>query len=202
MKKVLALLLVLAMMLSFAACTETNDGNDKNTGDGTNAPVNTGDNGGENKGDGNAAGIEGYPADFNEWTAEDVLNYFVEKVNFPSDTETWVQNHEEYWANYPVWEVSGAWNANGADDFMVMFTVFNPDAPDTTSDEVEAVKQAIKDDPTHNYTTDEIFLGVQDHMIGNVAFSYGLYILDENLYNEMEAAYNELVAAMGLTPDF
>lgn len=143
-----------------------------------------------------------FPADFKDWTAQNILDYFNAAVKFPSDCESWVQNHAEYWADYPVYEVSGIWNADGADDVLVTFTIFNPNSPDTTPEEVEAIQKIIREDKNHDYTTEDVFLGPQDHMIGHIAFSYGVTTTNDEVYNDIEAAYNHLVKVMGLTPDF
>lgn len=185
MKKVLAIVLAAIMVMALAACSANTGKDEKDT---SNDTINV--------------DMSKYPADFKDWTAQNVVDYFNEAVNFPSDCETWVQSHAEYWANYPVYEVSGVWNADGADDVMVLFTIFNPDSPDTTPEEVEAIQKIIREDKNHDYTTDEIFLGPQDHMIGHVAFSYGSSTFNEEVCNEVEAAYNDLVEAMGVTPDF
>lgn len=193
MKKVLAIVLAAIMVISFTACG-ANKGNDDKKTDSPSSSTPTNDK--------INVDMSKFPADFNDWTAQNVLDYFTETVNFPSDCETWVQDHAEYWAGMPIYEVAGIWNANGADDIIVMFTTFNPDSPDTTPEEVEAVQKIIREDKNHDYTTEEIFLGPQDHMIGHVAFSYGVTTTNEEVYNEVEAAYNQLVKVMGVTPDF
>ena len=73
-----------------------------------------------------------YPADINEWTGQNLVDYFEEAVNFPDDCESWVQ----------------------------------------------------------------------DHLVGNVAFSYGVYTANEDVYNQIEAAYDYLVTSLGATADF
>ena len=189
MKKFLAIVLIAIMVMAFAACS-ANTGKDDNK---DNAAVSTSN---------NNVDMSKYPADFKDWTAQNVADYFNEAVNFPSDCELWVQDHAGYWANMPVYECSGIWNVNGADDVLAVFFTYNPDSPDTTPEEVEAIQYAISEDENHDYTTDEMFLGPQDHMIGHVSFSYGLTTSNEEVYNEIEAAYNYLVEAMGVTPDF
>lgn len=198
MKKVLAMLLAAAMMFSFAGCSAEKGNGETKKDDSTSAPS-------EDAGNGNddvKVDMSKYPADFKEWTAQTVADYFNEAVNFPSDCETWVQEHAEYWAGLPIYEVSGIWNADGADDIIVVFTVFNSDSPDTTPEEVEAVQKIIREDKNHDYTTEDIFLGPQDHMIGHIAFSYGFTTTNDEVYNEIEAAYNYLVKELGVTPDF
>lgn len=192
MKRILAIVLAAIMVMALAACS-ANTGKDENKNNTSEPAVSTSD---------INVDMSKYPADFKDWTAQNVCDYFAEAVNFPSDCETWLQNHEEDWPNMPIYEVSGIWNADGADDVMVMFTTFNPDSPDTTPEAVEEVQKIIREDKNHDYTTEHIFLGPQDHMIGHVAFSYGSSTLNDEVYNEVEAAYNYLVEAMGVTPDF
>ncbi|MDE6110565.1 MAG: YgdI/YgdR family lipoprotein [Eubacterium sp.] len=191
MKKVLAIVLAAIMVMALAACSANTgkDGNKDNDSASTNITINV--------------DMSKYPADFKDWTAQNVLDYFTEAVSFPSDCETWLQNHAEYWAGLPIYEVSGIWNdENAAESIVVMFTVFNPDSPDTTPEAVEEIQKIIREDKNHDYTTEDLFLGPQDHMIGHVAFSYGATTTDQKVYNEVEAAYNYLVEAMGVTPDF
>lgn len=191
MKKVLAIVLAAIIVMALAACsanTGKDDNKDNDSASSTSGTINV--------------DMSKYPADFKDWTAQNLADYFNEAVNFPSDCETWIQDHAEYWANTPVYEISGIWNADGADDVIVMFTVFNSDGPDTTPEEVEAIQNAIREDKNHDYTTEDLMLGIQDHMIGHVSFSYGFTTTNEEVYNEVEAAYNNLVEAMGVTPDF
>ena len=182
MKKVLAMLLAAVMVCSLAAC----GGAEKKEEDSKSGSVD----------------LSKYPANFEDWTAQNILDYFQEAVDFPDDCEGWVQDHAEYWAGMPIYECSGIWNADGADDICAVFFTFNPDSPDVSAEDVEAVQQTIRDDKNHDYTTSEIFLGPQDHMIGHVSFSYGITTPNEDIYNEIEEAYNNLVQDMGLTPDF
>lgn len=191
MKKSLAIVLVAIMVIAFAACsanTEKDDNKDKSDSTTSTSDINV--------------DMSKYPADFKDWTAQNLVDYFNEAVNFPSGCETWVQNHAEYWANYPIYEVSGIWSdKNAIENVVVMFTVFNPDSPDTTPEAVEAVQKAIREDKNHDYTTEDIFLGAQDHMVDHVALSYKL-TTNEKVCREIEDAYNYLVETMGVTPDF
>lgn len=200
MKKVLAIMLAAMMALSLTACgdaTKKDDGNGDTSAAGNKESGSAADN---NESD--SVDLSKYPADFNDWTAQNVVDYFQEAVEFPSDCEAWTQNHAEYWSNMPVYECSGVWNADGADDVIAIFVTFNPDSPDTTPEEVEAVQKIIREDKNHDYTTEDIFLGPQDHMIGHVSFSYGATTTNDDVYNAIEDAYNYLVKEMGLTPDF
>lgn len=217
MKKILATILTAAMLLSVSACGNEG-GNANNSDNGTSAPTSSAPTSSAPEGSGSDDGTKApentsgssdisvdwskYPADFSDWTAQNLADYFMEAVDFPSDCEAWVQDHAEYWAGFPVYECSGIWNADGDDDIMAIFVTFNPDSPDTKPEEVEAIKQAIRDDKNHDYTTEDIFLGPQDHMVGHVSFSYGFSTMNEEVCDGIEAAYNYLVQELGLTPDF
>lgn len=193
MKQVLVMLLTVVMIFSFTACgNTTKPDSSNNAASGSSA----------DRAEIGSVDWSKYPADFNDWTAQNLADYFMEAVDFPDDCESWVQDHAEYWANMPIYECSGIWNADGADDVCAVFFTFKPDNPDTKPEEVEAVKKKIREDKNHDYTTEHIFLGPQDHMIGNISFSYGTTTSNEKVYNDIEAAYNNLVQEKGLTPDF
>jgi predicted small secreted protein len=144
--------------------------------------------------------ISAYPADINEWTAQNIIDYFSEAVEFPKDCETWVQDHETYYSGLPINECAGCWDEAG--NVTIMFFTFSGDNPDTTPEAVESMKQAIIDSPTHTYTEDEdLYLPAFDHMVGNIGFSYNETV-DEDVYNAVDSAYNQLIEKMGVTPDF
>ena len=186
MKKVLAIVLAVVMLFSFAACGSQGANHGYIPED---VQINEVD-------------LSKYPADFSQWTAQNIMDYFWEAVDYPRDCETWLQNHAEDWAGMPIYEASGIWNADGADDILIVFFTFDPTSPDTTPEAVEEVKEIIRNDKNHDYTQDGIYLGPQDHMVGHVSFSYGFSTYNEEYYNKTEAAYNQLVESMGLTPDF
>lgn len=217
MKKLFAVLLALTVVLSMTACGEkkssTNNKAEATSGEqktpaGDNEEATTvepGTSAGDNteattaaQGD-SSLDLSKYPADFSEWTAKDVIEYFAEAVDFPSDCEVWHQDHATYWAGLPIYECSGVWNDEGT--IYLDASTFNPDSPDTTPEEVEEVMNTIREDKNHEYVTDDIFMNPASHMIGHVAISYE-YTLDDDVYNAIEKAYNELVDALGLTPDF
>lgn len=201
MKKVLVMLLAVVMIFSFTACGKTTEPN-SSTGAVSGNSVDNAKTGSDDSANSSSLDLSKYPADFNDWTAQNLADYFFEAVDFPSDCEIWVQEHAEYFANMPLYECSGIWNADGADDVCAVFFTFKPDNPDTKPEEVEAIKKIIREDKNHDYTTEDLLLGPQDHMIGNVSFSYGITTPNEEVYNAIEEAYNDLVQAMGLTPDF
>jgi hypothetical protein len=207
MKKILSIVLALAMLLSFAACSNTqgdSSGNNSNvsTGDNSNAASNGADNTAL-EGSGSTAEVNvdwaQYPTDINEWTAQNYLDYFVEAVEFPSDCETWFQDHTNYWSGFPINECAGCWNDAGTVDFEV-FT-FNPNGADTTPEEVEEWKTTIRESDQHLYETEDVFLTPMNHMFGDVAISY-FYTTDDDVYNAMEDAYQALIAQYDVTPDF
>ena len=176
MKKLLALLLVMVMALSLVAC-------------GGNA----------NKGETKEVDMSKYPADINEWTEKQLLEYFKEAVPALQSCEDWYQPHVPYWAGYPFDNCAGTWNDDG--DIQIECRTFGVNNPDTTAEEIEAWKQQFRDDPNHGYVTEELLLTANSHMAANVIINYE-YTTDEDVYDALEAAWNNLVTALNLTPDF
>lgn len=208
MKKTLALLLATVMLFCLAACaTENGDktsSNPQTTSDGAASTAGTSstDDTASNASQAEVnVDMTKYPSDINEWTAKNFVDYFNEAVNFPKDCETWVQDHATYWAGQPIYEASGIWNTEGACDVAIMIFVCKPDSPDTTPEKVEELKQAVRDAEDHMYVTEELMLGLIDHMVGNVMFTYS-QTPNEEVLAEIDAAYNNLVKALGVTPDF
>jgi len=207
MKKTLALLLAAVMLFCLAACaTDNSDKTSSNPQTSTDSTASTESiastddtvSGGQTE---VSVDMSKYPTDINKWTAQNFVDYFNEAVAFPKDCETWVQDHATYWANMPIYEASGVWNMNGASDVALMIFVCNPDAPDTTPEKVEELKQAVRDAEDHMYVTDELMLGLIDHMVGNVMFTYS-QSPNEEVVKAINAAYDNLVKALGVTPDF
>lgn len=185
MKKLLAILLALMLVLSLAAC-----GGDKDGGD-TKDPNETQTNGTD-------VDLSKYPADLGTWTAQNLLDYFTEAGVFTegSDRESWFQDHANYWSDTPFNECSGYWDDLG--EIQVMFFTFDDTLPDTTPEEVAAMKESIK---ANKFLPEDYSAMPIDHMVGNVAVSYMLST-NEEFYNKMDAAWNALVKATGATLDF
>lgn len=181
MKKILAIILATLMLSSFAACGNTTEDGAKNNSDSQ-----------------DSVDMSNYPSDMNEWTSQNFVDYFTEAGVFTEGTgrETWIQGHEDYWANTPVNECAGYWDDEGM--ILIMIFTFDESNPDTSEAAVTEFKDYIKENHT---LTEEYGSYVIDHMIGDVAFSYSLTV-DEEVYNAMDEAYQQLVDALGVTPDF
>lgn len=187
MKKFLAILLALTLVLALAACG--GEGDDKT--DGT-----------DGEADGTGVDLSAYPASLDDWTVSQLLEYFKKAVPALNDSslEDWYQDHENYWSGFPIDDVAGTWNDEGSIS-IEFFAFSSPDAVDTTQEEIDNWKQILRDDATHSYITDDIFLGPITHMVGNKMFDYE-YIESDEIYNAVDAAYNALISALGATPDF
>lgn len=175
MKKLLALVLTMMMVLSLAAC----GGND----------------GGSKKAE---VDLSKYPADLSDWSAQDLLDYFKEAVGLP-DSLTEMYSDPESWLSTPVHDSSRGWTDDGS--AHLVFYTFDPDASDTTPELVEEWLEVLRTDSTHSYITDEYYIGPASHLAGNILFVYE-QTTDENYYNACEAAYEQLISAFGVTPDF
>lgn len=172
MKKVLAMVLALMMVLAMTACN--GGGADKTT---------------------EAGGIDmsKYPAKLNEWSGQNFLDYFKEAGVFTNEEWTYVQDHATYWAGTAVDECAGYMDMDG----LVMICVFIVD-----EDSTEADAKAFMDHVRTNKMFPEDLSSIPvDHMVENVIFWYSATV-DEAVYNAMDAAYNNLIQAMGVTPDF
>ncbi len=176
MKKLFALVLAMLMVLSLVACGgKTNYGETKEVD------------------------MSKYPADINEWTEKQLLAYFTEAVPALESCESWYQPHEIYWAGYPLNNCAGTWNDDGS--IQIECRTFGVNNADTTPEEIEAWKQQFRDDPNHGYVTEDLLLTANSHMVGNVLINYE-YTSNEAVYDALEAAWENLVAALNLTPDF
>ena len=82
MKRLIAVLLVLTIVFTFAACG----------GDSASS--------GSDAGDAQTSGVDmsAFPADVNEWTGQNYIDYFKAQGLFIEEGsyETWLQNHAEY----------------------------------------------------------------------------------------------------------
>lgn len=169
MKKVLAIFLALVMLLGVSACGDA----------------------GNVSGGGNEIDMSAYPADLNEWSSQNFLDYFAEVGVFENEDWRYIQDHATYYAGTPINECAGYMD----DEAIIMIGIFTIDSD---SADAEELLSYIKE---HKATTDELGAFPIDHMVGNVLFWYS-ETLDEDVYNAMDEAYNGLVSAMGLTPEF
>lgn len=175
MKKLLAMILALVMALSLAACST-----------GSSNPGTTG---------GEAGGIDmsKYPADINEWTAENFNDYFTESGVYTNESYVYYQDHANYYSGTAIDDCGGYMDENG-----LYFTgVFIVD-PDSAEADGNALLDYIR---TNKTFTEELGSLPLDHLVGNAAFFYS-FSTDEDFYNAFDAAYNQLIADLGATPDF
>ena len=168
MKKLLALILSLTMVLCLAACGE----------------------GGAKEVD-----MSKYPTDINEWTAQNFNDYFTDAGVYTEADWVYLQDHATYWAGSgtAVDECGGYMDKVG----MVNIAVFTIDPNSLEADGTELINY-IKE----NKSMPENLMGFPvDHLVGNVAFWYGA-TADEDVYAAFDKAYNDLIAALGVTPEF
>lgn len=176
MKKILAVALALVMALSMAACNTGNNSTPSTTG-------------------GEASGIDmsKYPADINEWSAQNFNDYFTEAGVYTDASYIYLQDHATYYTGTAIDECGGY-----MDDNSLYFTgVFIID-PDSTEADGNAMLDYVR---TNKTFTEELGSIPVDHLVGNVAFLYS-YSIDEDFYNAFDAAYNQLITDLGATPDF
>lgn len=178
MKKLLALVLAMMMVLSLAACGNSG-------GNAADAGIKEVD-------------LSKYPADLKDWNAQNLLDYFKEAADLPSDWEEWYRDATWYMSE-PIHEDSGIWNDDGSVQLMIY--IFDPNAADTTPEAVEEVLEALRTDSTHSYITDDWWIGPATHLVGNILFDYES-TTDEAYYNMFEAAYQQLISTFELTADF
>ncbi len=183
MKKFFAVLLVLVMVFTLAACGESG--------------------GSESEGSTESSGVDmsAYPADVNEWTGQNYIDYFKAVGLFTDDNahETWLQDHANYWPETPVSECAGWWDNEGIEGCM-MILILDPGLADSSQEDFDAWMTSIRDDK--NLPGDYSSLGVVDHLIGNVAFSYSAMTLDDECLAACDAAFDQFVADTGATPEF
>ena len=81
---------------------------------------------------------------------------------------------------------------------MVTIILLSADNADTSEEQLEEWKTSIKEN--HALPGEYASLPV-DYLIGNVAFTFEETILDDAVYEEFSKAYEELLAAMNVTPE-
>lgn len=169
MKKLLALILSLTMVLCLAACGE--DGGAKEVD------------------------MSKYPTDINEWTAQNFNDYFTDAGVYTNADWVYLQDHATYWAGSgtAIDECGGYMDDAG----MVNIAVFTIDPNSLEADATELINYL-----KENKCMPEDLMGFPvDHLVGNVIFWYGT-TADEDVYAAFDKAYNDLIAALGVTPDF
>ncbi len=141
-----------------------------------------------------------YPAKLDDWTAQDLINYFkeagvfVEKAGF----EIWEQEYAMYWDNSPVNGAVGYWDDAGT-DASIMILMLGADNADTSEEQLNEWKEHIK---ANKACPGDYSLCTVDHLVGNLAFEFETTAPNDEIYNSMLDAYNYLVKAMGVTPEF
>lgn len=172
MKKLIAMVLALIMMLSMAACTAGKS--NETTG-------------------GQGDILSKYPANINEWTSENFNEYFKEMGVYTDDKWAYVQDHENYYAGTAVDTCSGY-----MDDMGLYFTAVFIINPDSTEADGKAMLEHIR---ANKSFPEELNSLPVDHLAGNVAFFYS-FSTDEEFYNKFDAAVKQLFEKLGVTPDF
>jgi|GEM_PF-4630820 len=138
--------------------------------------------------------LSAYPSDINEWTAEDLMNYYTEAGVFANEDWKFLQEHDPYNVGTPINEVACYMN----DDDTVYIAIFTFDE-ELQEDGIEECLETIRTDHTLEIGGEAVF--PIDHMTGNIAYCYS-YTSDEDVYNAMDEAYNNLVEGLGITPEF
>ena len=198
MKKLLALILAMMMVLSLAACSDSGSGNTGNPNSDPGTQESTPSGGGESQDPSGGTDLSAYPAALNDWTGQNFIDYFTAAGVFTEGAgrESWLQDHIDYWPETPVSECAGYWDDDSL--ILIMIFLFDGSLPDTTPEAASEMKNYIKE---NKMLPEEYASFPVDHLVGDVAFCYML-TTDDDVYNAMDAAYNDLVAAMGVTPDF
>lgn len=186
MKKIAAIFFACLMLITFVACGTQNGENSGKTP--------------ESK-DGATLDIDmsKYPADINDWTGKNFTDYFTEAGVFydGNGAEIWFQNHADYYPETPVDECVGWWTDDGTASVMVI--LMKKELADSNEEQYNEWMTSFK---TSKAAPGDYNLMTVDHLVGNVAFEYEKTILDDTVYNKMEAAYQNLLSALNVTPEF
>lgn len=179
MKKIFAILMAAVMMFGAVACGGGNESKAE---------------------DGSKVDMSKYPSDINEWSGQNLIDYFTEAgvfVGTKEGDESWLQDHVNYWSGMPVNECAGYWT--GDETVMIMMLILKKDLADSSEEQYNEWMTTIKDTKK---LPGELSTFAVDHLAGNIAFIYANTTLDEAVYNAMEAAYQDLIKALNVTPEF
>lgn len=198
MKKLISLFVVLVMAFAFAACGKPADTPaDPSAAPVTEAPAT------EAPADPTEApateapteeAVEsGYPSDPSAWTSDDLIKYFKDAGVFENEDWLAVQDHPTYYPNMGINECVSYMDNDG----LVLISIFNTD-PENGDADVEAYLAGVRE--THALPADLGSVPV-DHMVGDLVFWYS-FTADEEVYNKMDAAYNQFITEFGFTPEF
>lgn len=172
MKRFAAIFLCLLTVLSLTACS-----------------------GGDVSADIKKVDLSGYPEDFSDWTLENVMQYFTDAGVFAEESWKYVAEPSELGLD----NVSRAGSYMSKDDESVTMLVYSFETADNSSVVAEHLAY-VKDNKTmfddDTWSAEEI-----DHLFGNFAIHYSLSS-DETFKSSCEAAYEQLIADMSVTPEF
>ena len=101
-----------------------------------------------------------------------------------------------YWDNTPVHECAGWWTDDGTATAMII--IMSAEDADTSEEQLEEWKAYIAENKT---LPDDYSSMTVDHLVGNIAINYS-WILDEELYEKMDAAYKDLIKTIGAKEEF
>ncbi|MDO5410805.1 MAG: hypothetical protein Q4F21_10180 [Lachnospiraceae bacterium] len=177
MKKFLAVSLAVIIIFSLTACSSAGD---KTEGGGKSAKID----------------LSAYPADFNEWTVENIMDYFTKAGLFTKEDWKCIQNEDECApAEIGISRIGSYMSDDENGNQSVFIFWFDPAASESkVKEQFEFIKA--------NKTFDSAFdMQPVDHVIGNFAICYSIS-LEEDFYNAADAAYKKLVEDMKITPAF
>ena len=186
MKKLLALTLAAVMTFSLVGCGSSSENSESK----------------DSAGSGNAssessslkdADLANYPENFDEWTGQDILDYFTEIGVFTNEEWAYLQTGEET-AGTGFAECASYMSMDDDSVYICIF-YFDPNASDASLGEEH--KQSIID---NGCLSGELSDFVVDHLVGNFAFSYSL-CEDDGTYDLMDEGFEKLCDDMNLTPE-
>lgn len=177
MKKLIAILLMLALSLTVVACSDSKTTDDKSEGDTSN----------ESQAD--------QQVDFSAWTDVDMVNYMKAEGVFTEEDWLYTQTEGDE-APMGITKLISYMDYYGDADIMIFW--LQPDAPTARTEEIY---NEIKD--THNYIMTEAgnVPCPINAMFGRFAILYS-FSLDPELVEKTEAALEKLTTEYGVTPDF
>ncbi len=183
MKKFLAMILALIMIMSMAACVPADDNSTASTAGKNDPPASSSNQGGENKG----PDMSAYPA-FADWTAETMIQYLKDEKVFTDDS---------YFTNMGEADLVGtgmSYNCNYMSPdatVYIMFLWFNEKSEDAT---VKEHFDYVKANKTTNEATGSLPV---DRLVGPFAFTLSMNA-DIDITNACNAALDKLAQAYGL----
>ena len=177
MKKLVALFLAVIMVVSLAACSvDLTKGKDEKDQ--------------EENGTGEVD-MSKFPADLEDWSDEDMNNYFIAKGIYENQDWVYVQP-KDMWVDTPV---AGASGYQATDNSMTaVITVLRI----TDEGAEEMIKEITESDPHTSTILNGLAL---DAMVGPFAFCYS-FSLSEDVKTAMKEGITDLAEAMNVTPAF